>query len=85
VAFDPRDAAFAENWQTGAETKFAVPENALGSVIETGMETLLLFCPKEPGGRVEGKARFEEISFTIPKSDRLAVYRLKGGKAERAM
>ncbi len=85
VAFDPGDAAFAENWQTGAETKFAVPEKALGSVIETGTETLLLFCPKEPGGRVEGKTRYGEISFIIPKSDRLAVYRLKDGKAERAM
>jgi hypothetical protein len=84
-AFDPRDAAFAENWQTGAEKVFSFPENALSSAIQTGTETLLLFCPKEPGGAVEGKARYRETSFHVSKSARLTVYRLKDGKVEKAL
>jgi hypothetical protein len=85
VAFDPKDAAFAENWQTGAERKFVVPENALGSVIKTVNGTLLLFCPKEPGGIMEGETRYQETEFHIPKSARLIVYRLKDGKVEKAL
>jgi len=85
VAFDLKDEAFVQNWQTGAERVFQVPESGLGSVIQTGTETLLLFCPKEPGEPVEGKARYRETVFEIPKSDRLAIYRLKDRKVERML
>jgi hypothetical protein len=85
IAFDVSDPAFAEHFQAGAERDFEPPENALGSVIQTGTETLLLFCPKQPGGSFEGKARFQNTAFPVSKSGRIAIYMMKEDKIKKVL
>lgn len=83
--FDPKDEAFAQQWRNAADREYLIPENVLGSVIQTGTETLLLFCPKHPGGTVQGNACFRKKSFQISPSDRLVIYRLQGGKIKQVL
>jgi len=85
TVFDPRDVAFTEQWRPADGTVFEIPESGLGSVIQTGTETLLLFSPKETGGTVSGRARFGETRFHVGESSGLTVYRLKEEKISRVL
>jgi hypothetical protein len=85
ASFDPRDADFPKHWQAGPDKSIAPPGNALGSVIQTGTETLLLFCPSRYDGPVEGEARYGGTRFRVERSDGLTIYSLRGENIRRVL
>ena len=52
---------------------FSLPGNVLGAVIQKPYNKLLLLCPGIAGKMMTGAARYKDVAFTIPESDRLCI------------
>lgn len=65
---------------------FEFPENSLGSLIRTPEGPLFLFTPRHYGVPFEGCVKYEDITFDLPASSGLIVFR-KGrkGKVEQIL
>jgi len=75
LVFDPRDEDLSPLWNSGIKPLFKAPVNSLISLIPQGEANLFLVCPKELGEIVEGDVQYGKVSFSIPKSSGLIIFR----------
>jgi hypothetical protein len=84
LTFDPLEEDLSSLLQGGVRLLFTPPENSLTTLIRQGEENLFLICPNKLGDIVEGKIQYGEISFSVPRSSGLIIFRQeKTGKAEQ--
>ena len=86
VSFDPGDEDLSSLYGQGITPLFSAPENGLATHIRLKNETLYLFCPKEFGGQVGGEAQCGDITFTVPKSHGLVIFKVTTkGKVDQVL
>jgi hypothetical protein len=70
----------------GIRPLFEKPRNAAATLIRHPSDLLFLLCPVKPGVSFSGKVAFNGVSFEVPKTSSLAVFRVAEGKpAERVL
>ncbi len=75
LTFDPQNIDFSFLKNKGIKQLFTLPENGLGTMIYQGEDILFLICPKQYGQSVKGEVQYQKISFSIPKSSSLVIFR----------
>jgi hypothetical protein len=86
VSFDPKDKDLSSLLGEGIKPVFVGPKNGLATQIRQKNETLYLFCPKEFGSQVSGKAQCGDITFTVPKSRGLVIFKVTTkGKVDQVL
>ena len=75
LTFDPQDIDLSLLRNKGIKQLFTLPENSLGTMIYQGEDILFLICPTRCGQSVEGDLQYQRISFSIPKSSSLVIFR----------
>ncbi|MBN2029388.1 hypothetical protein JW824_04020 [bacterium] len=75
LTFDPQDEDLSPLRKKGIKRLMILPENGLGTMIYQGEDILFLICPKQAGESVNGRVRFQNISFSVPKSQSLVIFR----------
>ncbi len=84
LTFNPQDEDLSPLWKKGIKRLMILPENGLGTMIYQGEDMLFLICPKKVGESVNGQVRYQHISFSVPKSRSLVIFRKrKYKKAEQ--
>lgn len=86
MSFDPRDEELSPLWNGGMKSLFKAPQNGIASMIQKKDESFFLICPKRFKGVVEGEVQYGEISFSVPRSSGLVIFRIgKDGVVEKVL
>jgi hypothetical protein len=86
LAFDPEDQDLSALWEHGLTRMFQMPPNSIGTSIRRKRHTLFLLCPNKMGGSFSGKVVYKNIEFSVPKSNRLVIFRaMKKGEVEQIL
>ncbi len=75
LTFDPEEENLSPLWKRGMKKLMILPENSLGTMIYQGEDILFLICPTQLGQSVTGRVRYQNISFSVPKSNALVIFR----------
>ena len=86
IAFNPDEKDLSSLLDRGVKPILSGPRNGLTSIIYTGEDQLLLLCPKIPGSTIEGDVLYRDISFYVPESSTLVIFKVKkNGSVEQVL
>lgn len=73
--FDPESNDLSPFYEYGIQPMIQLPENSLGTLINTPEGLLYLLCPNVYNGTMEGEVKYREHSYQVPKSNGLVILR----------
>ena len=80
LKFDPDDKNLGRLLVGKIPRLFHMPENALGSLIRQSDDLLFLLHPEKQGSSFKGKIQYKNISFEVPKTSKLTIFRKQKNK-----
>jgi hypothetical protein len=73
--FDPESNDLSPFYEYGIQPMIQLPENSLGTLINTPEGLLYLLCPNVYNGTMEGEVKYREHSYQVPRSNGLVILR----------
>ena len=65
---------------------FQMPAGCVGTCVKRKRHWLFLLCPNKMGGSFSGEVVFNEIQFTVPRSNKLIIFKVtKKGDVEQVL